>query len=443
MTRLFSRIAKPLAIVLACTANVAATTTASAAYTTVLSFGSNGHGRTGQGTRDGLTLAAKPVDWSNLGNSRITQVAAGGLHSLLLTENGSVFSFGLNEEGELGLGWWRSSPYELVAKPIDTTKLDGRAITQLAAGRTHSLLLAEDGSVFSFGGNIEGQLGLGTITYSESSPTPIDASNMGGRAITQVAGGGDHSLLLAEDGSVFSFGPNANGQTGLGTTSGNTLVATPIDASNLGGRKITQVAAGGAHSLLLAEDGSVFSFGSNEFGQTGLGTSSGNQPLAMPIDASNLGGRKITQVAAGYSVSLLLAEDGSVFSFGANSLGRTGLETDSGNTLVATPIDASNLGGRKVTQVAAGGAHGLLLADDGSVFSFGSNIVGQTGLGTNKGNTLVATPIDPSNLGGRKITQIAAGGGHSLLLDLVPEPRSLALTGVAWLVLVRLPRRWR
>src|SRR5262245_35448165 len=96
----------------------------------------------------------------------------------------------------------------------------------------------------------------------------------------------------------------------------------------------------------------------------------GDRLVAMPIDAGSLGGRKITQVAAASEQSLLLADDGSVFSL-------------SNYASAAVPIDATNLGGRKVMQVAVGSEHSLLLADDGSVFSNGSNLAGQLGLGTN------------------------------------------------------------
>ncbi|HEY3395005.1 MAG TPA: PEP-CTERM sorting domain-containing protein, partial [Lacipirellulaceae bacterium] len=215
-----------------------------------------------------------------------------------------------------------------------------------------------------------------------------------------------------------------------------TYIATPIDTVNLGGRLIKQVAAGGLHSLLLADDGTVFSFGSNRYGRTGLGTEDGTTVVATAIDTTNLEGRSIKQVAAGRNHNLLLADDGTVFSFGQNWGGETGLGTEDGNTLIATPIDTTNLGGRAITQVAAGYFHSLLLADDGTVFSFGLNAVGLTGLGTTDGNALIATPIDTTNLADLRVIDISAGAVHSLLVA-VPEPGSLALllfvTPLLWL----------
>jgi alpha-tubulin suppressor-like RCC1 family protein len=427
MNRLLSQFARPLAIVVICTALPTAATTACAA---VFSFGNNMDGQLGLGPESGDTLVATPIDVSNLGGRKITQVAAGGNTTLLLAEDGSVFQSGHGQ---------------YVATPIDLSNLGGRKITQVAEGGNHSLLLADDGSVFSFGYNGSGRTGLGTTIGTTLVPTPIDASNLGWRKVTQVAAGSTHSLLLADDGSVFNFGPNSIG--GLGCC-GTSLIATPINASNLGGRKITQIAAGVTHSLILAEDGSVFSFGYNSHGQLGVGTvNDGSSFIAKPIDASNLGGRKITQVAAGGQHSLLLAEDGSVFSFGDNFLGRTGLGTISdSNTLVATPIATLKLGGRKITQVAAGVTHSLILAEDGSVFSFGDNYFGQLGVGT-AGDFIfyrgsVAQPIVTSNLGGLPVTQVAAGYIHSLLIT-IPEPGALALAGAAALALVGCVRRSR
>lgn len=80
------------------------------------------------------------------------------------------------------------------------------------------------------------------------------------------------------------------------------------------------------------------------------------------------------------------------------------------DTLVATPIDTSNLIGLKIRQVSAGSGHSLLLAEDGNVFSFGSNSGSNTGLGTTSGDTLVATPIHTTNLTSLVVSDISADG---------------------------------
>lgn len=402
------------------------------ASTVELSFGSNANGKTGLGTTSGNTLVATQLNTTNLAGRMIAQVTAGQDHSLLLGDDGTVLSFGANFYGRTGLG--TTSGSTVVATPIDTTNLAGRTIVRVAAGGWHSLVLADDGTVFSFGNNSFGQTGLGT-SGDTLIATPIDTSNLAGKRITQVAAGVDFSLLLADDGTVFSFGSNSNGRTGLGTATGNTLIATPIDMTNLAERRITQVAAGFEHSLLLADDGTVFSFGWNGRGQTGRGTTTGNTLVAAPVDTTNLAGRTVMQVAAGAYHSLLLADDGTVFSFGWNIEGQAGLGTMNVFAPVATPIDTTNLAGRTITQITGGLNHSLLLADDGRVFSFGANDNGQTGLGTDIGKTRVAMPIDTTHLMGLRITDVSAGSFYSLLVA-VPEPGGATLLILAGLSLL-------
>jgi alpha-tubulin suppressor-like RCC1 family protein len=396
----------------------------------VLSFGWNEYGQNGLGTALGTTLTATPILPTNLVGKTIMQIDAGAYYSLLLANDGTVFSFGWNNHGMTGLN--TAIDNTLIATAIDLNNLSGKTVTQVSAGGgrdgRHSLLLTDDGSVFSFGWNDAGRTGQNTDSGNTLVATPIDASNLAGKTITQVAAGAQHSLLLASDGTVFSFGSNDSGRTGLNNASGFTMIATPIRTNNLAGKTITQVAAGGRHSLLLADDGTVFSFGYNGDGQTGLNTSNGSTLVARPINTTNLVGKTITQIAAGTWHNLLLADDGTVFSFGFNDAGQTGLNTASGNTLVATPIDTTNLGGKRITKVSAGGGHSLLLAEDGTVFSFGSNGVGQTGLNYTSGVTLIATPIDTTNLVGSyaRVIDISAGGYHNLVLA-VPEPTTALL----------------
>jgi alpha-tubulin suppressor-like RCC1 family protein len=396
-----------------------------------MSFGYNGYGHTGLGSLAGNTLVATPIDLRNLAGKNVNQVAAGQLHSLLLADDGTVYSFGANVRGNTGLGI--TSGNTLVATPIDTTNLAGKKIVQISAGHEFSLLLADDGTVFSFGWNIAAQTGRGITTGSTNVATPILTNNLGGKKVVKVAAGASHSFLLTDDGSVYTFGSNAAGKTGRNTEFFVTSIATPINAANLGGRKVTDIAAGYAHSLLLTDDGMVYSMGWNDSGRTGLSIDTGNTLVPIPIIRNNFRSRRITQIAAGGHHSLLLASDGTVFAFGDSEFGQTGQGVTFPDTLIATRIDPSSLQGKPISQIAAGFYHSLLLARDGTVFSFGDNDFGKTGQGVAGFNTLVAFPIDPTNLSGLRAIHIAAGWHHSLVL-LVPEPSTVGL-----LVLVGLP----
>ena len=292
-----------------------------------------------------------------------------------------VLSFGWNDGAATGLGF-SDSTNTTVATPILTTNLAGLEIADVAAGAYSSLVRTTDGVVYSFGTNRFGATGQGLNAGVSAAAAPINTSNLAGKKIVQMTSGGTHSLLLTEDGTVFSFGRNSRARTGLGTAVGETLIATPIITTNLQGKKIVQMSNGENHSLLLAEDGSVFSFGNNDYGRTGQGTNLGFTSIATPVNLASLSGKRVKQVAAGYQHSLLLTEDGTVFSFGYNHDGRTGLGAIPDFTLVPTPIITTNLGGKAIQQISAGMVHSLLLATDGTVFSFGQNGVGATGLST-------------------------------------------------------------
>lgn len=398
-------------------------------------FGSNEDGQTGLGLELGSTLFATRIDSVNLAGKDVIQAATGdattGGHGLLLTSDGEVFSFGSNSSGATGLG--TTVGLTLTPAPIDLTNLGSRRVIQVAAGgqnrSTYSLLLADDGTVFSFGSNELGRTGQGFGVDTTSVATAIDVMNIADKSFTQVSAGGRHSLLLADDGSVFSLGKNEFGATGLATDVGATYIATPIDTTNIGSRRIVEVSAGHTqNSLLLADDGTVFACGLNENGNIGFGAGVSSIIIPTAIDTSNLGGRKIKQISAGSQHGLLLAYDGTVFSFGSGDRGQSGLGFDSDSNFVATPIVDSNFEGKNIVKVAAGGDNSFLLADDGTVYSFGIN-------NGRLGSRQVAAEIDRSNLGGLRVTDIFPGYFHSFLIA-VPEPASfvLCLSGIltAW-----------
>lgn len=395
----------------------------------VFSFGDNTGGQTGLGVSLGHTDAPTRIDASNLAGRSVARVAAGAEHSLLVAEDGAVFTFG----GPLAhLGRDTSVYPSGFAAPLDGANLGGAKILDAGAGFRQSFLVSDDGAVFSFGLNSHGQVGNGGLGELVSAAEPVDPSSLNGVRVVQAGGGSLYSLLLSDDGEVFSFGddvsPELLGRSVHGTDAPGS-VPLPIDTSQLGGRTITQIAAGDFTSLLLADDGAVFSFGRNGDGQAGQGIPGGPTPpvtpIATPIDTTYLGDAKIVQVAAGGSHSLVLADDGAVYSFGDDSYGQLGRSTTRDMPAwVPTPIDATNLDGREVVDIAAGYRHSLLLADDGSVFLFGDDSF------SGADSLPIATAVDLSALGDLRVTDLAAGNYFSLLVA-VPEPCGAAMLVVA------------
>ncbi len=195
----------------------------------------------------------------------VTAIEAGGSHSLALKSDGSVVAWGDNVTGQLGDGTNTASN-----TPVQVSGLTNNVIA-IVAGSDHSLALKSDGSVVTWGDNLSGQLGNGN-NNSSNSPVAVSGLTSG---VTAIAGGGDHSLALKNDGSVVAWGDNQLGQLGNGN---NIASNTPVQVSGL--TDAEAIATGGNHSLALKSDGTAWAWGDNQFGQLGDGTNStSNAPV--------------------------------------------------------------------------------------------------------------------------------------------------------------------
>jgi alpha-tubulin suppressor-like RCC1 family protein len=296
----------------------------------------------------------------------------------------SGFGWGDNIYGQLGDGINTDSNV-----PVQVLNLSG--ITAIAGGGDHSLALKQDGTVWAWGWNGYGQLGNGT-TFDGNLPVPVS----GLTGIAAIAAGSGHSFALKNDGTVWAWGYNGDGELGNGT---NTNSNVPVQVSNLS--EITAMAGGGYHSLALKQDGSVWAWGYNSLGQLGNGTYSNSN---IPVQVLNLSG--ITAIAGGGDHSLALKNDGTVWAWGWNASGQLGNGT---NTDSNVPVQVSGLTG--ITAIAGGGDHSLALKQDGTVWAWGYNGEGELGNGTNTNSNV---PVQVLNLSG--ITAIAGGDWHSLAL---------------------------
>jgi len=241
------------------------------------------------------------------------------------------------------------------------------------------------------------------------------------------------ATAAAPAGSVYAFGDNSYGQLGTAINSGTgNANPTPALVSLPGQRgQVTEIAAGTDHSLALTSSGQLYAFGSNHEGELGIPTNSGtNSPNSMPALVSLPGqSGPVTEIAAGGKDSLALTATGQLYAFGDNFYGELGSATNNGTgnpnptpALVSLPGQSG-----PVTQIAAGGAHSLALTASGQLYAFGDNREGQLGRATNSGtdqpNPTPALVSLPGQSG--PVTQIAAGGDRSLALADVPaDPRA-------------------
>ncbi len=332
-----------------------------------------------------LTSGAQPV----------TQIAAGGYHSLFLKSDGSLWAMGFNGYGQLGDGTTNNvnRPEQIVASNVTAMAAGGYYGSPGDGSYSHNLFLKSDGSLWAMGANNAGQLGDGSYT-STNRPEQIVASN-----VMAIAAGRIHSLFLKNDGSLWVMGDNEYGQLGDGTYNNANLPQQTV-ASN-----IIAIAAGYGHSLILKSDGSLWGMGNNSVGQLGDGTTN-NAIRPEQIVASN-----VTAVAVGEYHSLFLKREGSLWAMGLNYYGQLGDSTYN-NTNRPEQIVASN-----VTAIAAGFWHSVFLKQDGSVWTMGDNRYGELADGTfGVGSYPKFTTNQPEQVVASGVRAIAAGQFHNLFL---------------------------
>ncbi len=176
-------------------------------------------------------------------------------HSATIDASGKVHTWGLNLDGQLGNGNTLNSNV-----PINISNsgaLSGKTIVQVSTGENHTIALTADGIVIAWGKNDVGQLGTGSF---DNSTVPIAVNTSGvlsGKTITKIAAGGFHNLALSSDGLLYCWGIGTHGELGNGNTiTSNLPVAVTMNGA-LNGKSISEITAGGYHSIVVAADGTV------------------------------------------------------------------------------------------------------------------------------------------------------------------------------------------
>ncbi|MBZ5622225.1 MAG: RCC1 repeat-containing protein [Acidobacteriia bacterium] len=346
---------------------------------------------------DGGPIAPTPVQVSPL--TDVVAVAQGFIHGLAARRDGTVWAWGDNRAGAMGDGFTAPSPFTPSpgsSTPAQVSELTG--IVAVAAGYGHSLALSGDGTVWAWGFNGHGQLGDGT---TETRTTPVHVSGL--TNVVKITAGAAHSIAVKGDGSVWAWGSNAVGQLGDGTTADR---PTPVRVSSLTG--IAAVAGGGLHSLALTDDGTVWAWGRNEYGQLGEGIElspvSGLGPLAVG------GVTGVAKIAAGDLHSLVLKNDGRVLAWGSNDLGQLGDGTKTSWAFGgrSKPMPVSELTG--VVAIAGSDRLSLAVTDEGAVWEWGFNVAG-----SEDGKTTPVTRPRPARLSGLSgVVSVASGPSYGL-----------------------------
>ncbi|MBF0501889.1 MAG: hypothetical protein HQM09_17255 [Candidatus Riflebacteria bacterium] len=310
---------------------------------TLWGWGQNTYGDLGIGT---VSTVLTPVQVSLLTNIR--SIAARNRVELAVRGDGSVWT------------WGNGNPL-----PAMIAALASGVVQASTSGYTH-FVVKSDGSVWAWGSNFNGQFGDGT-TPAGGIGSPIRIASLTG--ILAAAAGGDFGVFLRDDGTVVTSGLNTSGQLGIATS---TSSAWPVQVYNLSG--VVAIGAGSRTGYALKSDGTVWAWGDNGSGMLGDGTKTSRN---APVQVSGLSGIKAIAISefAGYA----LKSDGTVWQWG-NIFG----SSDS----VTTPTAVASL--TNITTIAAGTDHAVAMKSDGSIYAWGRNYEGQYGDGT---TTISATPV--------------------------------------------------
>jgi alpha-tubulin suppressor-like RCC1 family protein len=419
----------------------------------VAGWGTGSQGQMGNGTTAAANLTAVQAKGAGgsgfLGN--VTTLAAGAYHSVAVRSDGSAWTWGNNSNGQLGNNSNFCSPGPCVGSstPVQVVGAGGTGtlanVVSVAAGATHTVALRSDGTVWTWGDNSSGQLGNGSTCSPApcGSKVPVQVVGQGGVGtlanIVAVAAGGSHSIALASDGSVWSWGLNTNGQLGDNTM---TLRNTPVHAlTGVSGCavnlcNIVAVAGGAGHTVGLSADGTVYTWGYNLHGQLGNGNTATD--MHTPVHVCAVGqtapcGAFLSDIGAisanGWD-TMAASNAGTAYTWGFGTYGELGNNSTTANQNV--PVQVSGLA--NVATISEGTYHSTAVKADGSVWSWGNNGDGELGNNTASCGaspcvgSQVPVQVSGLNNSGSLFGQGPTGGGAFFDLALVTVPTVTAVS---------------
>ena len=353
---------------------------------TIWCWGDNAYSQLGSSAFSG-DFSLVPIQVAALPGSRIAKrIVAGTNHTCVLATDGTVWCWGYNGYGSVGIvGGNQQNPVRVLL---------GATATMIAAGGFTTCAVLINDSMECWGRNHKGQLGNDTSggipvdTPVYTSFVPASLSVPGSFTVGHLEIGSAHSCAISVLGTAWCWGDVANGRLGI-TQEFNVLIPTPTASL---GSTASEVAAGGAHTCALLTNGSVMCFGYNDTGQLGQTptqpASSNAKPTVVALVAT------ATHVSAGKQFTCALLSTAAVHCFGDNVSGQLG--SGSFGSARETPGAVFGLTGT-VVDVVAGTGHSCAVMSTGQVRCWGLNDQGQLGIGT-QSNVSAATAIATLNV---------------------------------------------
>lgn len=344
---------------------------------TVWCWGRNDQGQLGSSDHAGLTESLLPVRAAVFGYGGVaapTKVVAGTEHACVLTSAGTVWCWGFNGLGQVGVnGPTQWDPVQVAV---------GGTVTQLAAGGSNTCAVLSDNSVRCWGQNNFGQLGIGSSDVSAHYTPEVVLGIPASFTVSSIDIGTGHVCASSTTGDAWCWGRFMHGRLGTTATSNATSAARTGALSGLA----TDVSAGADHSCVVVGAG-LMCFGRNHLSQSGQV----NNPLQFSTPTAVTINGTVSRVSAGDAFTCVLMNTGAVQCFGSNAAGQLGR----GNaiSLDATPGVVQGLSAGAVA-IATGASHACAITPGGDVLCWGLNEFGQLGDNSqDNSNVAVAVPF--------------------------------------------------
>ena len=375
-----------------------------------------GNGDTNGSTQEAASRLIPGFGSSSGSGNAVPMIAVGSTHTVALASDGTVWTWGSNGADQLGIGESNQGLPHLGNRytPARVQGFPYNAVSIAAAGSS-TLVLREDGTVWGWGENM-GLLGDGTTSRRY---TPVQArglEDITAIAATHSSHAHGHVMAIRSDGTLWAWGTNWSGQLGMGTRSHSHNE--PIQVQGIDG--VTAIALGSDHSVALRSDGTVWAWGSNGAGQLGYGPIITENPRReghyleervdwhyTPVQVQGL--YNVTAIAAGGAQTFAVKDDGTVWAWGANREGQLGCAEIPREHFNYEPTRVQGL--YDIVDIVTVGRHTIALRGDGTVWAWGQNQQAQLGDGTTMKRY---TPVQVPELD--NIVAIATGNANSMAL---------------------------
>eukprot|EP00961_Rhodomonas_salina_P255249 3449690-Rhodomonas_salina.1 len=315
------------------------------------------------------------------------------------SEGSEVYSWGQGVLGQLGHGDEKTQ-----RQPRLIVAFLGVNVRQISCGNQHTAVLLESGEMRTFGRGNFGQLGQGaSVTANVSAPEQVAV--LGNQKIAMISCGWHHTAALLENGTLYTWGSGEYGRLGHGD---EIRQAVPKLVEALQGKSVTFVACGGFHTAVIIEGGNVMTWGGGYFGQLGHGDETDRRSPKM---VKGLQQCVANTVACGTHHSIMLTESHEVWTWGSGEYGKLGIGDEEKH---AEPIMIPLLQGQDVIAVSTGGFHSCALTAEGILYTWGGGDKGQLGHGDENSQNV---PVPVEALRGKRIVKVSGGMHHTLALQ--------------------------